>query len=360
MATMTEEELEVTVGIDTHKDVHVAAALDQRGTLLGTESFPTTAAGYRELAMWGESFGTITAAGIEGTGSYGAGLTRYLTKIGVDCVEVNRPNRQHRRRHGKSDSADALGAARAVQSGEATGTPRGNNGPVEALRVNRVVTRSASKARTQAINQIRSLITTAPDPLRARFAGPDGKDLSTSAVVATAAAMRPNRQATDATNVTKTALVSLARRARDLEDELDELARQRHTLIEATAAPELLAQPGIGPAVAADLLIAFGDNPHRVHTEAAFAALCGASPIDASSGRQQRHRLNRGGDRWANHALWRIAIVRMAHHQPTKDFINERIARGKTKREAIRSLKRYIARHTWRILHNHQPTLDHL
>ncbi len=355
MATMTDPIPTVTIGVDTHKDTHVAAALDDVGRLLGTASFPTTLAGYRELYRWARSWGEVTAAGIEATGCYGVGLTRHLTSAGVCCVEVNRPNRQHRRRHGKSDTTDAIGAARAVLSGEATAEPRGNNGIIEALRVNRVARRSATKARTQAINQIRSLITTAPEPLRARFASPDGKDLSASALINIAAAMRPNRHAIDPINTTKTALVALARRARYLQEELDDLARQRQALIDTAAPAELLAEHGIGPAVAADLLIAFGDNPHRIGSEAAFAALCGVSPIDASSGRQQRHRLNRGGDRHANNALWRIATVRLAHHQPTRTYMTNALANGKTKREAIRNLKRYIARHIWRTLTTHQP-----
>lgn len=297
--------------------------------------------------------GRLSALGSRGQGSWGTGLSRYATDQGVEVVEVNRVNRQQRRRHGKSDTADAIAAARAVQSGEAQAKPRGRSGPVEGLRTNRVACRSAIKARTQAINQLRSLIVTAPEQIRDRL---DAKNINQ--IVACCYQFRVT--GVDELNTTKHTMRSLARRIRFLNNELAELETIRAELVKAAAPPELLAEPGVGPKVAADLLITFGTNPGRVRTDAAFAALCGVSAVDASSGRQQRHRLNRGGDRQANNALWRIVTVRMAHHPETKTYIATRIAQGKTKREAIRSLKRYLARHIWRILKHHQQPLDDL
>lgn len=347
MTTMTEDLPGVTVGIDTHRDTNVAAVLDCRGRLLGTEAFPTTAAGHRALAGWAHGFGPIAAVGVEGTGSWGVGITRYLTNSGVRCREVNRPNRQHRRRHGKSDTADAIAAARAVQAHDAAGAPRGNHALAESLRVNRVAHRSAVTARTTAINQLRSLVSTAPDELRAQLEG-----LTITKLVTTTARLRPTK-GLDPLNATKTAMRSLARRVQHLDNEITSLTAHRHDLVTAAAPPELLAEIGIGDAVAGDLLITIGDNPDRIGTEASFAALCGVSPVDASSGRQRRHRLNRGGDRHANRALWRIVIVRLRFHQPTRDYLQRATTNGKTKKEAIRCLKRYTARHIWRILHTH-------
>lgn len=339
----------VVVGVDTHRDFHVAAIVDTMGRELDTRSFPATGAGYRHLTSWAGRYGTITTVGVEGTGSWGAGLTRYVTSTGLCCVEVNRPNRQHRRRHGKSDTADAVGAARAVLAGTATATPKTGDGPVESLRVVRVGHRSAIKARTQAINQLKALIVTSPEPLQARLTG-----LSRSELIDTCQRFRPGAE-TDPLATTKGVLRSLAKRINHLTDEIETLEVTRQQLVTACAPPELLIEHGIGPAVATDLLIAFGDNPERVVTEAAFAALCGVSPVDCSSGRQQRHRLNRGGDRQANNALWRIVMVRLSNHQQTRDYYQRSLANGKTKRETIRTLKRYTARRIWRLLKQHPP-----
>lgn len=353
MQTLTENRTKITLGVDTHRDIHVAAVLDARGAVIETSEFPAAVNGYRDLVCWARSFGPIDSAGIEGTGSWGTGLARYAAEEGVEVVEVNRVNRQHRRRHGKSDTADAIAAARAVQSGEATAKPRGRSGAVEGLRTNRVACRSAVKARTQAINQLRSLIVTAPEQLRSSL---NAKPIKK--IVATCCRFRVCGM--DELNTTKHTMRSLARRIQFLDTEIADLKSVRKQLVEAAAPPALLAEHGVGPKVATDLLIAFGTNPARIHSDAAFAALCGVSAVDASSGRQQRHRLNRGGDRQANNALWRIVTVRMANHPETRAYIARRIAQGKTKREAIRSLKRYTARHIWRIMHQHQQTLDHL
>jgi transposase len=348
-STMTRPGTAITVGVDTHKDLHVAAVLDERGALLATEAFPATAAGYEQLHRWASDLGRITAVGVEGTGSWGASLARYLSAAGVSVVEVNRTNRQHRRRHGKSDTADAVGAARAVQSGEAAATPKSGTGPVEAVRVLRVTMRSAIKARTQATNQMRSLLDVADPSLRDELGS-----LNAARLAQRCARLRPRADITDPAAATKTALRSLGRRYQALTGEIDELRKMLDTAVAAAAPPELLAEHGVGTDTAAALLIAAGDNPDRMHSDAAFASLCGVAPVDASSGRQQRHRLNRGGNRDANNALWRIALVKMAHDPETRAYIERRISEGKTKREAIRSLKRHLARRYWKLLVQHR------
>ncbi len=334
MTTMPDR---ITGGVDTHLDVHVAAALDSIGGLLGVESFPADAAGYRRLLAWLGSFGTVVLVGVEGTGSYGAGLTRHLQANAVDVVEVDRPNRQARRRAGKSDPLDAIEAARAAQSGRAKGAAKDRNGSVEAIRVLRVARSSARKDRARALNQLRSLVSTAPEELRAEL-----RDQSACRLVAKAAGFRPHGR-TDVSSATKLALRSLARRIGDLDAEIAELDAVLGPLVEATA-PDLMTRPGLGPDTAGALLVAAGDNPHRLRNEATFAHLCGASPLDASSGKQLRHRLNRGGDRQANAALWRIVITRLASDQRTRHYVERRCKDGLTKTEAIRCLKRYVAR----------------
>lgn len=337
MTTVTENNAGVIGGIDTHKDFHVAAVVDRVGRVLDTKDFPATPAGYRTLLRWMLTRGDVARIGVEGTGAYGAGIARFLTSAGIEVVEVDRPNRQFRRRRGKSDPVDAEAAARAALNGEANGTPKTRSGNVEAIRALRVARRSAIKARTQAANQIHALVLTAPNHLRTRL-----EPLTRSQLITTTARLRPS--STDPViNATKTALVSIARRWQHLNDEITALDTQLHELI-ATTAPTLITRRGLGTDTAGALLIAAGDNPQRLHSEASFAALCGVSPIPASSGNHQRHRLNRGGDRDANHALWRIALVRMATCQRTRDYVHRRTTEGRTKKEIIRCLKRYIAR----------------
>src|SRR5918912_2131456 len=307
----------ITGGVDTHLDVHVAAALDSIGGLLGGESFPADAAGYRRLLAWMRGFGTVELVGVEGTGSYGAGLTRHLQEKGVQVVEVDRPNRQERRRAGKSDPLDAIEAARAAQSGRAKGAAKNRNGSVEAIRVLRVARSSARKDRARALNQLGSLVSTAPEELRRELRG-----LSACRLVDQAAGFRPNGR-TDVTSATKLAMRTLARRIRDLDAEIAELDVVLGPLVEATA-PDLMTRPGLGPDTAGALLVAAGDNPDRLRNERTFAHLCGASPLDASSGKQLRHRLNRGGDRQANSALWRIVVTRMASDPRTQRYVERR------------------------------------
>jgi len=327
----------VTGGVDTHRDVHVAAVLDQLGRVLATGSFPATPVGYRTLTAWMGSYGTIGVVGVEGTGAWGAGLSRHLESVSVRVVEVTRPNRQRRRRYGKTDTTDAISAAKAVLSGEATSPPRGGTGPVESLRLLRIARRSAMKQRTAVANQIHAVLVTAPDQIRTRHQG-----LNLTQTVEIAARYRP-ADPLDPTQAAKLALKTLAVRYQHLTQELATLTTNTTTIVQATAPQGLLDMCGVGPHVAADLLITAGTNPTRIDNPRSFAALCGVSPVDASSGLNQRHRLNRGGDRQANAALYHITIVRLRWHQPTRDYMTRRLAQGKTKPETIRCLKRYIA-----------------
>lgn len=333
----------ITGGVDTHKDTHTVAALDATGRQLGNQTFPATSDGYAALVAWLRGFGTLHRIGIEGTGSYGAGLTRYLREQSIDIIEVNRPNRQTRRRHGKSDPADAEAAARATLSGDALGLPKSQDGLVEVMRLLRLERRSAIRARTQAGNQLHAVVTTAPEPLRSAV-----RDLSLTALIEYARKLRPGH-ATDLVSGTQVVLRGLARRWLSLDQEVDQLDEQLEGLVKATA-PELLALRGVGVEVASTLLVAAGDNPQRLDHEASFAALCGVSPVDASSGRQHRHRLNRGGNRDANRALWVITLVRMRCDARTKAYVEKRTKEGLAKPEIMRCLKRYIAREVFKIL----------
>jgi transposase len=341
----------ITGGVDTHLDVHVAAALDERGGLLGVEMFATTPAGYQRLLSWLQAFGEVVLVGVEGTGSYGAGLTRVLHTHQLPVVEVDRPNRQRRRRRGKSDPQDAISAARAAQSGDACGLAKTRDGNVESMRVLRVARGSARRSRTQALNQMRSLISTAPDEIRNEL-----RDLNARRLLEHASSYRPG-QRRDVNALTRFALGTLARRAISLAAEVDEIDKILKVLT-ADTAPELMAINGVGTDVASALLVAAGDNPERLRSEATFAHLCGVAPIDASSGKHERHRLNRGGDRQANSALWHIVITRMVCDQRTRTYITRRMDQGRTKKEAIRCLKHYIAREIYHQLPRRQLTLD--
>ena len=342
-------------GVDTHAGVHVAAAADRAGRVLGTGSFPATPEGYAGLLGWLRGHGTLAAAGVEGTGSYGAGLARYLAGQGVTVLEVNRPGRQRRRRYGKSDPADAVSAALAAVHGQDCAVPKARDGAAESLRALMAARRGAVKARTQAAGQLAGLAVTAPDPLRARLHGLRQGRLAAACTAlpgpgaAGETGMTDVTDVTDVTDATVMALASIGRRWQDLDGEITRLDAAI-TAIVRRSAPDLLALPGVGPLSAAALITAAGDNPERITTPDAFAALCGTSPVDCSSGRQQRHRLNRGGDRQANSALWRIAHTRLRCDPRTQDYLAARTAGGKTRKEVIRSLKRYIAREIWKIL----------
>jgi transposase len=334
---------EVIVGVDTHKDVHVAAVISVLGALLGTASFPTTAAGYRQLLAWVGGFGTVRRAGVECTGSYGAALSRCLLAAGLEVFEVNQPDKAGRRRRGKTDGIDAEAAARAVLSGQATALAKTSNGPVEMVRMFRLARASAIKSRTQAINQLKAVLVCADPMLRESLSG-----LSNTKLIRQCAQL-PAQAPSDITTAAVYTLQLLARRILDLTHQINDL-KQRITQVLAAHAPQLLDHYGVGPDTAAVLLIAAGDNPERLHSEASFAALCGVSPVEASSGKAQRRRLNRGGDRQANSALYSIVLSRLRWDARSRNYVQRRIAEGKTPREAIRCLKRYVAREIYQLL----------
>jgi transposase len=347
-AKRLETKVEVILGVDTHLDFHVAVAIDHLGRRLGEASVPTTAKGYEKLLCWAEGFGPVRCAGVEGTSSsYGAGLARHLRARGIEVLEVERPKRQRRssrRNLQKSDPSDAESAARVVLAGEASGAPKSADGRVEMIRALRAARRSAMKARTQAANQLQGLRVTAPEQLRQRLRG-----LSTMELVSVAARFRLGDDLRDVPSATKFALRSVARRYEALSAEIAELEAHLDRLV-AQVAPELVSLAGIGTDNAATLLIVAGDNPQRLRSEASFASLCGVSPVEASSGKVVRHRLNRGGNREANRALYMICLARMRRDLRTQEYVSRRTAEGKSKREIIRCLKRYIAREVYRVL----------
>jgi len=351
----------IAAGVDTHAEINVAAVIDPVGRELGHASFPTTPAGHRDLHAWIESLGAVTVVGIEGTGVYGAGLARHLAAGGVRIVEVDRPDRKSRRFAGKSDPIDAYAAARAALSGRASGTPKSRDGNVEMIRVLRVARSSAIKARAVAITQIKAVIKTAPDALRS-----DLRDLDGATLITRCAGLRCNRgpaptpspfakrsprpgRLDDVTAATKRTLASLARRAHHLSDDISELDDDLNQLVAETA-PTLVAMFGVGTDVAGQLLATVGDNPERLTSSAAFAHLCGVAPIPASSGKTNRHRLNRGGDRQANCALYTIAMSRLRYDPDTQLYRDRLLATGKTKKDAMRILKRAIAREVYQAI----------
>jgi transposase len=334
---------EVIVGVDTHKDFHVAAVITALGALLGSKTFPTTRAGYRALLKWARGFGAVRRAGVECTGSYGAALARHLAAAQVEVFEVNQPDKATRRRRGKNDAIDAESAARAVLNGQATALAKTGDGPVEMLRMFKLAKTSASKSRSQAINQLKADLVSADPKLRDELRG-----LSTIMLVKHCAQLTPVAP-TDSASAAIYTLRLLARRIDQLNREIADLDAQIAVVL-ADHNPALLNTYGAGPDTAAALLIAAGDNPERLHSEASFAALCGASPVEASSGKTERHRLNRGGDRQANCALHTIVLSRLRWDQRTRDYVDRRVAEGKTRREAIRCLKRYVAREIYHLI----------
>jgi transposase len=335
---------EVVLGVDTHLDFHVAVVLDHLGRRLGESEAPTTVKGYRNLVCWAQGFGSIRCAGVEGTGSYGAGLARHLKAAGIAVVEVERPKRRHLKHNGKSDPKDAEAAARAVLAGETAGVPKSGDGRVEMIRTLRSARRSAVKARVQAANLLKAMLVTAPEKLRQRLRG-----LPTRELVEVAARLRPGADLGDVEEATKFALRSVARRHVALSEEIVGLDAQLKRLV-AEVAPGLVCLPGVGTNHAATLLVLAGDNPERLGSEASFASLCGVSPVEASSGKVVRHRLNRGGNRDANRALHMVCVVRMGSDRRTKAYVARRTAEGKSKWEIMRCLKRYIAREVYRVL----------
>lgn len=334
----------ITVGVDTHKDFHVAVALDHLGRRLGVTSVPTTVTGYRKLVRWAEGFGTVGSVGVEGAGSFGAGVARVLRTRGFEVLEVGRPKRRDQHRSGKSDPIDAELAARSVLAGTAIGSPKGMDGRVEMIRPLRAARRSAVKARTQAFNQMRDLLVTAPDRMRARL-----RNLPARRLAEATARFRPGPQPQNPEAALKFAMRSVGRRYLALSEEIASLEAELGRLV-VQAAPELVAAKGIGTETAAVLLMAAGDNPERLRSEAAFAHLCGVAPIPASSGKTVRHRLNRHGNREANWALHMIVVGRLRTDERTRRYVARRTVEGKTKKEIMRCLKRYVAREVYRAL----------
>jgi transposase len=335
----------VVGGVDTHADVHVAAAVDLNGAVLGIESFSVNGAGYRRLEEWLTSFGPVIRVGVEGTGSYGVGLTRHLHREGIVVVEVDRPNRQMRRRFGKSDPIDAEAAARAALSGSASVTPKRRDGTVEQMRVLVVARRSTRMQRSQTLNQLRQVVITGPDEVRARF-----KDRYKTGLVTEAAAMWPRKGSDPIVFTTNMVIRGLACRIKDLDDEMHTLDDALTGLIGETA-PSLLACHGVGVVTAATLLITAGDNPDRLHTERSWAHLCGVTPVPTGSGKTTgRVRLNHGGDRHANAALYQIVLTRMSSDPETRTYVRRRRAEGLSTRGVMRCLKRYVARQTFKHL----------
>jgi len=341
-------------GVDTHKHTHYAAAIDDNGRLLGHQEFPATASGYRGLLAWLRSHGRVVTIGVEGTGNFGAALTRHLSAEGEHVLEVNKPNRQARHMDGKSDRLDSEQIARAVLAETGIATPKSKSGPVEVIRMLRAARSSAIRARTQAFNLMFHTMISGPSEVR------DGLvDLTKRTLVnrclelepeteeLLALADEPHRMVLASVKFT---LRDLARRWKVLDAEVKELSRQIKKLVDHVA-PELVELFGVSTELAGQFLVTAGDNPDRIRNEAAFAKLCGVSPKPASSGRTSgRHRLSRGGDRAANSALYIITIVRLRHHEATRDYVARRTAEGLSKREIIRCLKRYIAREVFAAL----------
>jgi transposase len=334
---------DVILGVDTHLDTHVAAIINHGGRLLGTLAVPTNTAGYLKLLTWAQSFGDLKRAGVEGTGTYGAGLARVLREHAIEVLEVNRPDRAKRRLQGKSDPTDAESAARAVLSGSATAIPKSQSGAAEAMRTISVARRSAVKAKTQAINQLRALLVSAPQDIRERLW--KGKP---EQCVEACARIRSLGETTLLQTLTAT-LKLLAKRWLMLSAELKELDATLDRLT-SQSAKRWREQFGVGPQTAATLMAVAGDNPERLRSEAALAALCGASPLQASSGKTTRHRLNRGGDRSANNALWTIAMVRMRSDPRTRAYVERRTMEGMSGKEIQRCLKRYIVRELYPLI----------
>jgi len=340
-------------GVDTHKDLHVAAVVDEQDRVLGTQSFASTRQGYRQMLAWMRCFGEVERVGVESTGSYGAGLLRFLQQAGVTVLEVTTPDRQDRRRRGKNDDFDAQNAAHAAFAGIRTVTPKSRDGMIEALRVLSACRKTAVTARRIALQMIQNTVVCAPESLREVL-----RRMTRMQLVRTLAAWRPDLTAyRDVEVAYRISLKSLARRYLELHDEIADLDAMIAAIVNELA-PNLVARNSIGHVGAAQLLLTAGGNPQRLRSEAGFAALCGVSPVPASSGKTARHRLNRGGDRGANSALHIIAIGRLRTDARTQAYVAKRIGEGHSKLEAIRCLKRYIAREVFMLIKQRQREIN--
>jgi transposase len=326
-------------GVDTHLATHQAAVLTNLGEVVGSREFAATRTGYESLLTWMRGLGDLRSVGIEGTGSYGAGLARHLLDRDVEVFEVPRPDRRLRRQLGKSDPVDAEAAARAVLSGGRLTASKVADGPMQSIRMLRVARSGALKARTAATNSLRSLVVTAPEALRMRLRG-----LTRGQLVTVCRRFRGDGSVVgDPEQVAKIALRSIAERVHALGLETSSLDRELARLA-AHAAPNTMALFGLGPDSAGALLVSIGDNPDRLRSESAFARLAGVAPIPASSGQTRRHRLHRGGNRAANSALHVAVVVRLRYCPRTRAYADRRRAEGLSMSEIIRCLKRYLAR----------------
>lgn len=340
-------------GVDTHKDLHVAAVVDELDRVLGSQCFATTRHGYKQMVAWMRAFGSLQRVGIEATGSYGAGLLRYMQKAGIEVLEVTTPDKHDRRKRGKNDDLDAQNAAHAAFAGKRTVTPKSRDGMIESLRVLKACRKTAVAARRVALQMIQNTIICAPDELRETL-----RKMTRMQLIRTLAAWRPDL--TDYRNVAsayRITLKSLGRRYLELHDEIADLDIMIVAIVDELA-PNLVARNSIGYESAAQLLLTAGDNVQRLRSEASFAALCGVSPVPASSGKTTRHRLSRGGDRAANSALHIIAIGRLRTDPRTQAYVAKRITEGQSKLEAIRCVKRYIAREVF-LLIKQRPQESH-
>lgn len=335
------------VGVDTHTDTHTIAVLDATGRTLLTATYPATSVGYRTVVKDLSEFGSPSEVrvGVEGTNSYGAGLTRVLAAAGFTVFEVLRPTRQVRRMDGKSDPIDAIEAARTLISGRGISVPKSSVGPAEALRYLNAARDKYVSIMTALSSSVLSLLITAPAAIREKYSNEN-----TAKILRALAACRPG--VLDQTSVdfhVLTALKSMAQTHQETKEAADFLEARMRVLLEEHY-PALLDVHGVGTITATALAITAGDNPARIRSEAAFAKLCGACPIPASSGKTNRHRLNRGGDRRGNKALHRIALTRMSKHEPTRQYVQRQTERGKTKKEILRQLKRALCREIYRTL----------
>lgn len=335
---------DLVAGVDTHSDTHTLAILTGVGTVVSTETFTADKRGYQDVITALADAGGVTLVGVEGTNSYGAGLTRALTRADYTVTEVLRPTRQVRRMHGKSDPIDAIAAARTVLAGDGLSTAKDTESPAESLRFLLTARAQLVQAMTALVSSIRSLLVTADEDLRASYRG-----LSTTKLIGRLTASRPGTAITSPADAAAYSLRMMARTYRDHQDRVDALDDGMHTLLNAHY-PHLMAVYGAGTVSAAELAVTAGGNPARIRNEAAFASLCGACPIPASSGKTRRYRVNHGGDRRGNKALHRIALVRMRHEDRTRTYVERKLAEGKTKKEILRCLKRAIAREVYTAL----------
>ena len=347
MPSITLTRQDVIVGIDTHKDLHVAFAIDGLGGTLGTpRSFPAHSDGYAELLIWAESLGDLYGFGVEGCGSYGLGLARYLRRHDQKVVEVARPPRKGQRRLiGKSDPIDAEHAARTVLSGVGTAIPKLADGAIEALRIVKIARDSAVKMRSTTIISLKTVLITAPDVLRCKL-----ETLTDHKLVLACSDLETSQIISDPSQAANHTLRHLAKRWLKLHEEIKLHSNQLKTLTQSIA-PQMLERPGVGFESAAEMLIAAGDNTDRIRSESAFAKLCGVCPIPTGSGKTAgRYRLNRGGNRQANAALYRVVLVRMRWHPQTIRYVERRLEEGLSKKDIIRCLKRFVAREFYHLL----------